>query len=195
MTLTKERDQTLRDPDLALFDPDNEMTFTGSQSFAVAAYSVWENISSVSDLLNKLHIIRDVVNYSAAGAIRSAVRDNQKIFKSLDPGDFFIVYNQDTGALMRFTVEKGSPLTSTASAAWDLKVMIDPFGEVLRSYRSLIYCESNIEPSWGIEDDDCDLEHFSVAWEAFEDKAAEAAAEEEADDSTSDGDTSVTQPD
>lgn len=158
---------------MALFDPDVDVTFSALHKFAVAVYSVWESIDSVDDLLTRFQNCRDIATYGHVGAIRAAIRDNSQLFRKIEPGDYFMVLNQDTGDMMRFVLDGGMPLGFGAAAGWNIKPVMDPFGEILGSHRSRVYTENSIDPTFPMEDDDCDLEHFMVAWEHFDKKMNE----------------------
>lgn len=159
---------------MALFDPDINLTYSDLKKFAVAVYSVWEPVDSLGDLLVRFQKCRDISTYGHVSAIRAAIRDNSHLFRMLNAGDYFLVLNQETGEMMRFVVDiGGAPLGFGAAAGWNIKPLMDPFGEILGSHRSRTYMENGIDSSFAMEDDDCNLEQFMVAWETFDKKMSE----------------------
>lgn len=148
-------------PTIATFDPSNALVFNTIKKFAVAVFNLWEPIDDALDLAIALSGCCNIESYSAEGAIRAARKRDPKLFSNIISGDYFIVVEQSTKSLMRYVVLEDNYSNSYGS----LKLSRDPFGEVLRTFRSDAYIQSGISHDIAMETNDQDLTSINELFE------------------------------
>lgn len=148
---------------IAIFNPDLISTYATLTSFRVAFFDCMENIESTGDLEHRLDCSPDWHGYTHQGAANSAILSNDPLYSMSTPGDYMIVQNCLDKVSQRYTVvSEESDIFGIANLSIGMTAVIDPFGEIVKSYRSDILTDilKKTPDEDEMESPDCDLSAF-----------------------------------